>query len=119
VISLEEMDVRDVTRAHVPEPVGLIVADLSFISLRLALPGPLALAAKGTELIVLVKPQFEVGRAGVGRGGIVRDEGLREGAVKNIAEFLTDAGWRVLGSMESPIAGGEGNKEFLLAARLE
>jgi 23S rRNA (cytidine1920-2'-O)/16S rRNA (cytidine1409-2'-O)-methyltransferase len=116
VTSYEELDVRDLNRAHVPDPVDLIVADLSFISLKLALPAPLDLAARKADLVLLVKPQFEVGRAGVGRGGIVRAADLRSRAVTGIADFVRERGWQVAGTMESPIPGGEGNLEYLLAA---
>jgi 23S rRNA (cytidine1920-2'-O)/16S rRNA (cytidine1409-2'-O)-methyltransferase len=117
VVWQEEMDVRDLTRAHIPEQVQLIVADLSFISLKLALPAPLKLAATNAELVALVKPQFEVGRGGVASGGIVRDSAARETAVTGIAEFITEAGWSVVGTIESPITGGDGNVEYFLAAR--
>lgn len=117
VVSLEERDARSLDRALVPEAVGAIVADVSFISLTKALPAALALAATGCWLVALVKPQFEIGREGVGKGGIVRDAVLRERALGDVRDWLAvQQGWTVLGTMPSPIAGGSGNVEFLIAA---
>ena len=99
------------------EPIGAITADLSFISLELALPPALLLAAPHAWLVALVKPQFEVGRAAIGKGGVVRDKDAREAAVAKIAALVTKCGWTILGHLESPIAGGDGNVEYLLAAR--
>ena len=100
-----------------PEPIDLIVCDASFISLRTALPAALALAAPGAHLVALIKPQFEVGKGRVGKGGIVRDAALHEEVCKTIEDWLAaQPGWSVLGVTESPIEGAEGNKEFLIAA---
>ena len=117
VVSLEGLDVRSLTTELVPEPPGLIVADVSFIPLAKALPAALALAGSGTDLIALVKPQFEVGPGRVGKGGLVRDGAARAEAVAGFHRFLEAAGWRVRGEAESPIAGGDGNVEFLVWAR--
>lgn len=120
VTALEGLNARDVTAAHVPHPPGLIVCDVSFISLRKALPAVLALAAPGARLVALIKPQFEAGRENVGKGGIVRDGALHEKICRDIADWLSAlAGWHVHGVAESPIEGGDGNKEFLIAARHE
>ena len=117
VVALEECDARQLDRMIVPEPIGAIVADVSFISLTKALPAALGLAAAGCWLVALVKPQFEVGREGIGKGGIVRDEGLRERALADVRDWLAaQAGWNVIGTMPSPIEGGSGNVEFLIAA---
>jgi 23S rRNA (cytidine1920-2'-O)/16S rRNA (cytidine1409-2'-O)-methyltransferase len=113
---LEGLNARDLTAAHVPPP-GWIVADLAFIPLARALPPALALARPGAVLVALVKPQFEVGRAFVGRGGIVRDAAAIARARERVRGFLADAGWTVAGEAASPIPGGDGNAEFLLAAR--
>ena len=103
-----------------PDAVEAIVADVSFISLRKVLPAALALAASGCWLIALVKPQFEVGREGVGKGGIVRDPALRVRALADVRAWLAQQqDWTVLGDMPSPIEGGSGNVEFLLGARRE
>lgn len=116
VHAIEGLNVRELTAADVPPP-DWIVADLSFISLAKALPPALALAAPGATLVALVKPQFEVGPAHVGKGGIVRDPAAREAARAGVRDFLAGAGWTVLGEAESPIRGGDGNAEFLIAAR--
>ncbi len=113
--AVEGLNARDLTPAHVPPP-DWIVADLSFISLAKALPPALALARPGATLVALVKPQFEVGPERVGKGGIVRDPAARAAACADVSDFLTDAGWTVLGVVPSPIAGGDGNAEFLVAA---
>ncbi|MEL6978000.1 MAG: TlyA family RNA methyltransferase [Pseudomonadota bacterium] len=117
VIAQEGVNVRDLSRDAVPEPVDFITADLAFISLLKALPAPLSLAAPGAEAVLLVKPQFEVGRARIGKNGVVKDAAAREAAVAAVAAFLEGAGWRVLGASVSPILGAEGNEERLLAAR--
>jgi 23S rRNA (cytidine1920-2'-O)/16S rRNA (cytidine1409-2'-O)-methyltransferase len=117
VVNLDDCDARSLDRALVPDAIGAIVADVSFISLAKALPAALALAAAGCWLVALVKPQFEVGREGVGKGGIVRDAALRERAVDDVRNWLAaQPGWTVLGAMPSPIEGGSGNVEFLIAA---
>jgi 23S rRNA (cytidine1920-2'-O)/16S rRNA (cytidine1409-2'-O)-methyltransferase len=118
VISMEKTNIRDVTHQEVPEPIDLIVCDASFISLRTALPAALALAAPGAHLVALIKPQFEVGKGRVGKGGIVRDPALHEEVCTTIADWLAaQPGWRVIGVTESPIEGAEGNKEFLIAGQ--
>ena len=116
VISMEKTNIRDVTRAEVPEPIDLIVCDASFIGLRTALPAALALASPGAHLVALVKPQFEVGKGRVGKGGIVRDSALHAEVCATISDWLgAQPGWHVLGITDSPIEGAEGNKEFLIA----
>jgi 23S rRNA (cytidine1920-2'-O)/16S rRNA (cytidine1409-2'-O)-methyltransferase len=117
VVSREGVNVRDLAPEHVPEAVDAVVADLSFISLKLALRPAFALASNAAWAVLLVKPQFEVGRAGVSRGGIVRDAAAREAALRDIGAWVTQQGWALLGSMESPITGGDGNREYLLGAR--
>jgi 23S rRNA (cytidine1920-2'-O)/16S rRNA (cytidine1409-2'-O)-methyltransferase len=112
VVAMEGTNARDLK--PLPEPPQAIVADLSFISLKLALPPALAMAAPGAWLAALVKPQFEAGRAHVGKGGIVRDEAIHDAVLTDIAAWMP---WTVLGTMESPVKGGDGNREFLLAAR--
>ncbi|RTL72474.1 MAG: TlyA family RNA methyltransferase [Hyphomicrobiales bacterium] len=117
VISREGRDARSLTRDDIPEPVAAIVIDVSFISLTKVLPAVLALAAPEAWLIALVKPQFEVGRAWVGKGGIVRDADARQSAVTGIETFIGDQpGWRVSGTIQSPITGGSGNIEYLIGA---
>jgi 23S rRNA (cytidine1920-2'-O)/16S rRNA (cytidine1409-2'-O)-methyltransferase len=117
VVSLEARDARHLDDTLVPEAVGAIVADVSFISLTKALPVPFAFARAGTWLVALIKPQFEAGRAAVGKRGIVRDPAARWRAVELVRAWVAaQPGWRVLDVIPSPIAGGSGNHEFLLGA---
>jgi len=119
VKSIERINARDLTIKHLDDTrPQAIVADLSFISLKLALPSALALAAPDAWLIALVKPQFEVGREHVGKGGIVKDEAAQQAALGEIVRWLgEEQGWSVLGTMDSPIEGGDGNREFFVAAQ--
>jgi 23S rRNA (cytidine1920-2'-O)/16S rRNA (cytidine1409-2'-O)-methyltransferase len=118
VVNLEGTDARRLDRALIPEAPAAITADVSFISLAKAMPVALALAAPGAWLVALVKPQFEVGREGIGKGGIVRNEALRQDALDAVAGFFrAQPGWRVEGTMPSPIEGQSGNSEYLLGAR--
>lgn len=118
VVSLERTDARDLTAALVPEPVDLLSADLSFVSLARALPAALALVRPGGRLVALVKPQFEVGPGKVGKGGILRDAAARQAAVEGVRDWLAaQPGWTVEGLTDSPIAGGDGNREALVCAR--
>ncbi len=116
VAVLERVNARHLTRDQVPDPIDLIVCDASFIGLETVLPAPLALAAPGARVIALIKPQFEVGKDKVGKGGIVRDPALHAEVCQRIEAWLSSLeNWRVLGITESPIQGAEGNKEFLIA----
>ncbi|WP_421860064.1 TlyA family RNA methyltransferase [Parvibaculum sp.] len=116
--SLEGLNARDLTRETIPEAFSFIVADLSFIGLQKALPPALVLAATSATLVALVKPQFEAGPQNVGKGGIVRDSALHERVCEDISAWLSDEmNWQVLGVTPSPIEGGDGNREFLIAAR--
>jgi 23S rRNA (cytidine1920-2'-O)/16S rRNA (cytidine1409-2'-O)-methyltransferase len=118
VVVLEKTNARHLTRALVSEPVDLVVCDVSFISLELALPAALALAAPEAFLVALIKPQFEVGKGRVGKGGVVRDPALHEAVCARISRWLGDEqSWQVLGITPSPITGPKGNREFLIAAR--
>lgn len=117
VVVLERTNARALDRTHVPEPVELIVCDTSFISLRTVLPAPLALAAPQAALVALIKPQFEVGKGRVGKGGVVRDPALYAEVCEAIRSWLAnEMGWQVLGIVESPITGPKGNREFLIGA---
>jgi 23S rRNA (cytidine1920-2'-O)/16S rRNA (cytidine1409-2'-O)-methyltransferase len=118
VVAREGVNARNLTAADVGEPVDAIVADVSFISLRLVLPAALALAAQRAWGVFLVKPQFEVGRTNLGKGGLVRDLGLAKQTAADIAQWLDrEHGWPSIGIVPSPIAGGDGNREFLIGAR--
>ena len=117
VVSLEGVDARDIGTAQIPERPQVVTADLSFISLRQAIGPALDLAADGAWAVLLVKPQFESGRGVVSSGGIVRDPAVRETALVSVGEWVVAQGWEIIGTMESPITGKEGNHEYLLAAR--
>ena len=117
VIMMDRTNIRNVVAADLPYPPDLIVIDTSFISLRLVLPAVNAIAAASAEIVALVKPQFEVGKGKVGKGGVVRDAALRAEAVEGILAFARDAGLEVVGSMESPIHGAAGNVEYLALMR--
>jgi 23S rRNA (cytidine1920-2'-O)/16S rRNA (cytidine1409-2'-O)-methyltransferase len=114
----ERTNVRELTLDDLGgEPVDLLVADLSFISLGTVLPVLLPLVRDDGAAVVLIKPQFEVGRARVGRGGIVRDAAARVHAIAKVAEVAARCGWPIAALMPSPIRGGEGNVEFLAHLR--
>jgi 23S rRNA (cytidine1920-2'-O)/16S rRNA (cytidine1409-2'-O)-methyltransferase len=113
VVLLERTNIRNIDSSLIPEPVGLVVIDVSFISLTKVLPGLLPLLEKPAIIITLVKPQFEVGKGQVGRGGIVRDEGQRQGALEGIVRFGKDLGLQLLKTLDSPIKGKKGNLEIL------
>jgi len=114
VYVLERTNVRFLDPLSLPHPPDAAVADLSFISLKLVLPKFRELLPEGGWLVPLVKPQFEVGRFEVGRGGVVRDPEKMRAAVHGIRTFAEQCGFDVLGETESPIRGPKGNREFLL-----
>jgi len=112
----EGVNAREMKPEDFDRPFDTIVADLSFISLTLVIPAMSKLAVDGGQFVLLVKPQFEVGPSGLGKGGIVRSEALRQDALKRVKACAEANGLVVGGSMVSPITGGEGNEEFLLWA---
>jgi 23S rRNA (cytidine1920-2'-O)/16S rRNA (cytidine1409-2'-O)-methyltransferase len=116
IVSLERTDARGLDRALVPEPVDLLVVDVSFISLKRVLPAALALAGPGARLIALIKPQFETSRRHL-KKGIVRDPAVQRAVCEDVIAFHATLGWTELGVIESPILGGDGNREFLLGAQ--
>lgn len=117
IVSMEGMNARHLTTDHFPEGVDLIVSDVSFISLKLALPPVLQLAEPKAQLIALIKPQFEVGRGNLGKGGIVRDQHLRQSVIADISTWLADEmKWKVSGVIASPVSGSDGNEETLVHA---
>ena len=116
VVVHEQTSARILTSAQIPEPVDLIVCDASFIGLSKVLERPMTFAKSTARLMALIKPQFEVGRDQVGKGGVVRDSTLRQNACDTIVSWLTMGGWTVQGVVESPITGPEGNIEYLVAA---
>jgi 23S rRNA (cytidine1920-2'-O)/16S rRNA (cytidine1409-2'-O)-methyltransferase len=118
VVVLERTNARHLSSEQVPEPVGLVVCDASFISLRIVLPAPLALTRPGAKLVALIKPQFEVGKGRVGKGGVVRDPALHTEVCQAVADWLSGLpGWAVLGIVPSPLLGPAGNREFLIGGR--
>lgn len=112
---MEGTDIRTLDRAAIPEPVDLVVIDVSFISLALVLPAALAFAGPQARLVALVKPQFEAGRAAV-RKGVVRDTAVHAAVCARVEGEIAGLGWRLLGRIPSPIEGGDGNREFLVGA---
>lgn len=117
VILLERTNIRSLPREAIPEPVDLVVIDVSFISLRLVLPAVLPFLRPGGRLIALVKPQFEVGKGKVGKGGVVRDPGLQQEAVTAVKDYAVALGLQFLGVLPAPIRGPKGNQEYLLYLR--
>ena len=112
---LERTNARYITAEQISDPIDLIVCDASFIGLQTVLPAALSLAAPGALLIALIKPQFEVGKGRVGKGGVVREPELHREVCEKIQNWLESlAGWTVMGVTESPIKGPEGNREFLI-----
>ena len=116
VIVHEQTNARHLDSKIIPEPVDVVTCDASFISLSKVLESPLKLARPGASLVALVKPQFEAGRDEVGKGGVVRDPDVHSRVCDAAAEWVASQRWRVLGIVESPITGPEGNVEFLLGA---
>jgi 23S rRNA (cytidine1920-2'-O)/16S rRNA (cytidine1409-2'-O)-methyltransferase len=118
VVVHERLNARNLTRGQVPEPADMITCDASFIGLATVLPAALALTAEAAELVALVKPQFEAGRERVGKGGVVRDPAVHREVCERVAAWVSaQTGWIVIGVVESPIFGPQGNREFLLYAR--
>ena len=122
LLSLESLDIRDVTPEDLPFPPSIIAMDVSFIPLTVALPAALALAVPPDNApayaVLLIKPQFEAGKKHVGRGGLIKDADIHAMVCEQTAEFVDSLGWQVDGIVASPILGGEGTAEFLLAAHL-
>ena len=116
VIVHEQTNARNLGADIVPEPVDIVVCDASFIALHKVLNRALDLARPGASLIALVKPQFEAGRAEVGKGGVVRDPAVHERVCDEAAAWVVSKGWAIIGVGRSPITGPEGNVEFLLGA---
>ncbi|MBL4801981.1 MAG: TlyA family RNA methyltransferase [Emcibacter sp.] len=119
VIVLEKTNARYLSTEQIPELADMIVCDASFIGLQTVLPAPMSLAADGCILAALIKPQFEVGKGNVGKGGVVRDPDLHEQVCDKITRWITEdmPGWTVVGLTTSPIKGPEGNVEFLIVAK--
>jgi 23S rRNA (cytidine1920-2'-O)/16S rRNA (cytidine1409-2'-O)-methyltransferase len=119
VTVIDRTNIRYVAPGDLPFAPDLVVIDTSFISLTLVLPAVVRLMAPQADIVALIKPQFQVGKGKVGRGGIVRDEGLRREAVKSVVRFAESIGLRAIGTIESPITGTDGNIEYLAYFRRE
>ena len=115
VVSLEETDIRTASPTLFDPAPDLVVIDVSFISLKLVLPAAVALVQRPARFVALIKPQFEAGRSAL-KKGVVRDEAVRQAVCDEVAAAVASLGWTVLGVIASPIQGGDGNVEFLLAA---
>jgi 23S rRNA (cytidine1920-2'-O)/16S rRNA (cytidine1409-2'-O)-methyltransferase len=116
VVVIERTNIRAMDPSLIPEPVDIVVIDVSFISLEKVIPSIQRFLRPGSELIALIKPQFEVGKGQVGKGGIVRDEGLRTAVVERVKASFQETGLTVIGVIPSPITGQDGNVEFLIYA---
>ena len=117
VIVREKVNARELSTDHVPEAVSFVCCDVSFISCTMILPSVPKLLAPGAGIVVLAKPQFEVGKGEVGKGGIVREPELHQAVVEKVRRAIVDLGFATVESIDSPILGAEGNKEFLLYAK--
>ncbi len=118
IVVLERTNARYLTIENIPEPIDLIVCDASFIGLQTVLPAAMSLAAHNARMVALIKPQFEVGKGRVGKGGVVREPELHVEVCEKIRVWLeSQPGWSVLGIADSPIKGPEGNKEFLIGGK--
>ncbi|WP_439273414.1 TlyA family RNA methyltransferase [Pseudochrobactrum sp. HB0163] len=119
ITNLEGVNARVLDAGHLQEKtVEILVSDVSFISLKLALPKALALCADGSWCLALVKPQFEAGREAIGKGGILKDPSLGEKTAQDLQNWLnSQPGWQALGYCAAPITGGDGNQEYILAGK--
>ncbi len=119
VVVMERFNARHISSDDLPDPIDIIVCDASFIGLETILPAPMSLAAPGATILALIKPQFEVGKGRVGKGGVVREPELHQEVCDRIQAWLAQLpGWTVLGITESPIKGPEGNIEFLICGKI-
>lgn len=118
VISLEELDIRNADSSHIPEKVGFVTCDVSFISLKAVLPEIKRFSAPDAVGAALIKPQFELGRTKIGKSGVVRDSKLHEKTVGDITGFADALGFRDIKTTPSKITGGDGNREFLMCFRI-
>ncbi len=116
VVVIERTNIREMAPSAIPEPADIAVIDVSFISLEKVVPAVLKFLKPDSEIIALIKPQFEVGKESVGKGGIVRDEAARNAAVERVAGFVRGLGLDVKGVIPSPITGQDGNVEYLIHA---
>jgi 23S rRNA (cytidine1920-2'-O)/16S rRNA (cytidine1409-2'-O)-methyltransferase len=114
VTPIERMNIRNMPRNMLPEPVDLVTIDVSFISLKIVVPAVMKFIRNPARIIALIKPQFEVGKGKVGKGGVVRDPLQHESVIAELGRFFNDSGWTNLAVVPSPILGPSGNREFLI-----
>jgi 23S rRNA (cytidine1920-2'-O)/16S rRNA (cytidine1409-2'-O)-methyltransferase len=119
VVAMEGTNGRDLTAEVIGEAIDLLVCDISFVSVTKVLEAPLSLCRQGAEAVILIKPQFEVGREAVGKGGIVSDEGAIASAIEAVLRFMAALGWATVARVPSPISGGDGNRETVAVFRRE
>lgn len=119
VVAIERTNIRYMERERIPEPVDIATVDVSFISLKLVIPKVLEFLKPSGEIVALIKPQFEVGKGEIEKGGIVKSEEKRAKAVEDIKNFFESLSLKVIGVVESPIKGQKGNIEYLIYAKLE
>ena len=117
VTALEQTNAKELTQSHIPDAVDLLVCDVSFVSVTKVLNPALALCRSGADAVILIKPQFEVGRDAVGKGGIVSDEAAIQAAVSGVTAFMEGQGWEPVTSLPSPLVGGDGNREIVAVFR--
>lgn len=117
VVSMEGVNAKDLTAEMIPEPIDLLVSDVSFVSVTKVLAAPLALCAPGADAVILFKPQFEVGRKNVGKGGIVTSQEAIDTALTEMIAFMAAEGFSHRLSIPSPITGGDGNTETVVIFR--
>jgi len=118
VLNMEGVNARYLDQKQIPEPLDVIVTDASFISLKKLLPASLSLCSPGAYLFALIKPQFEVGKGNLGKGGVIRDPEQAEQVRKDLENWMaSQPGWMSLGTIDSPIKGSDGNHEYMLGAR--
>jgi 23S rRNA (cytidine1920-2'-O)/16S rRNA (cytidine1409-2'-O)-methyltransferase len=115
VIAIERTNIRYISAEIIPVPVDLVVIDVSFISLRIVVPAVLKFMKKGARILALIKPQFEVGKGKVGKGGVVRDAALHDEVIRSLKEFFIETGLLCESVIPSPILGPKGNKEFIIS----
>jgi 23S rRNA (cytidine1920-2'-O)/16S rRNA (cytidine1409-2'-O)-methyltransferase len=119
IVAMEGVNARDLTRSQIAEPIDLLACDVSFVSVTKVLEAPLSLCRSEANAVILIKPQFEVGRDPIGKGGIVTDNGAIARAVADVDLFMAQAGWSGTARVRSPIAGGDGNREIVAVFRRE
>ena len=117
VVSMEGVNAKDLTRDNIAEPIDIVVSDLSFVSVTKVIAPALELCRPGADAVILIKPQFEVGRENVGKGGIVTDQLAIQSAVNVVIQFMAEQGWAHRQSLPSPISGGDGTKEIVALFR--